>query len=414
MPDLAGFLTQEVQLPQEKSFKLEHHNGRNYGTVVWRQYVLFPQRTGKLTIPSIKFEGVVLQQNRTIDPFEAFFNGGSTIVEVKKTIVAPEITIQVDELPATTQTFSGGVGEFSISSNISNNELQANDALTLKVNIKGKGNMKLFKDPVVDFPKDFEIYDPKVTDNTKVSASGSSGSKTYEYVVIPRHGGNYTIPPITFTYFNPSTKKYETVKTDTFHINVQRKESENTSVSGHINQEDIKILASDIRHIHLGKSRITDPSKAFHRSLSYYLISWCSVLSMLFVYFVRRYLSATNSNTVKSKKKKASKIASKRLKKASALLHDNRPYEFFEEVSKALFGYLSDKLNLQLSELNKDNILELLQRKNVSETCTSQIIAVLDQCEFARFAPGDPVETMDDIYNKATEAINLLETEMKR
>ena len=199
MPDLKGFHTQEIPLPQQKSFKVETVNGRPYRTVTWSQYVMFPQQTGKLKIPSITFNGMVVQQNRNIDPFEAFFNGGSGYVEVKKAIQAPGIEIQVDPLPTRPAGFSGAVGTFSLSAQLDKTQTKANDPVTLRVVVSGAGNMKLMKEPVVDIPKDFDKYDAKITDKTKISINGVEGNIIYDYLIVPRHQGKFEIPPVTMT-----------------------------------------------------------------------------------------------------------------------------------------------------------------------------------------------------------------------
>ena len=225
MPDLKSFYSQEVELPQQKSFSIERVNGRPYRTCTWSQYVMFPQMTGKLQIPSITFEGpyrtctwsqyvmfpqmtgklqipsitfegIVVQQNRNVDPFEAFFNGGSGYIEVKKKIVAPGIEIQVDPLPQRPANFSGAVGKFSVSAQLDKTETKANDPVTLRVIVSGAGNLKLIKQPVVNFPKDFDKYEAKVTDKTKLTSSGIEGSMIYDMLVVPRHQGKYEIPPV--------------------------------------------------------------------------------------------------------------------------------------------------------------------------------------------------------------------------
>ena len=203
MPDLKGFHTQEVDLPQQKSFKVETVNGRPYRTVTWSQYVMFPQITGRLQIPSITFNGIVVQQNRNIDPFEAFFNGGSGYIEVKKQILAPGIEVQVDPLPQRPANFSGGVGKFSISAQLDKTDVKANDPISLRVIISGTGNLKLIKQPEVAFPKDFDKYDAKITDKTKLTPNGLEGSMIYDILAVPRHQGKYEIPPIEFTYLWP-------------------------------------------------------------------------------------------------------------------------------------------------------------------------------------------------------------------
>ena len=200
MPDLKGFHTQEIPLPQEKSFKIEQFNGRNYKTVTWSQYVMFPQMSGKLQVPPITFNGIVVQQNRNVDPFEAFFNGGSGYVEVKKQIKAPGVTIDVMPLPKRPAGFSGGVGSFKMKTEIDKTDLKTNDPLTVRVTISGTGNMKLMKAPEVKFPKDFDTYDVKTTDKTRLTAGGLEGSMIYEYLAVPRHQGKFTVPAIEFRY----------------------------------------------------------------------------------------------------------------------------------------------------------------------------------------------------------------------
>ena len=216
MPDLKSFYTQEVDLPQQKSFSIETLNGRPYRTTTWSQYVMFPQMTGKLEIPSITFEGIVVQQNRNIDPFEAFFNGGSGYVEVKKKIQAPGIEIQVDPLPTRPANFSGGVGKFNISAQLDKTEIKANDPVSMRVIVSGIGNLKLIKQPVVNFPKDFDKYEPKITDKTKLTSNGIEGSMIYDILVVPRHQGKYEIPPVEFTYFDTSANAYKTIKSESF------------------------------------------------------------------------------------------------------------------------------------------------------------------------------------------------------
>jgi len=228
MPDLKSFYTREVPLPQEKSFKVETFNGRPYNTVTWQQYVMFPQVAGKLEIPSITYDGIVAMQNRSIDPFEAFFNGGSGYVEVKKKIQAPGMTIDVEPLPKQPAGFSGGVGSFSLSANISKTEVKANDPVNLQVVVNGVGNMKLLKQPIVMIPKDFDSYDPKVTDKTKLTVNGLEGSIVYDFLAVPRHQGEYEIPPIEFVYFDTRSGSYKTLRTESFKLKVAKGDGSTT------------------------------------------------------------------------------------------------------------------------------------------------------------------------------------------
>lgn len=408
IPDLEGFHTQEIDLPQQKSFKMEMHNGRRYGTVVWRQYVLFPQRSGKMTIPSIKFEGVVLQQNRSIDPIDAFFNGGSTMTEVKKTIVAPELTLDVSPLPSPRpDNYSGAVGRFNISSSLTPSEgLKANDALTLRVTVSGSGNMKLMKAPVPLFPKDFETYDAKITDKTKVGTGGVSGNKVFDFIAVPRHAGSYSIPAVEFTYFDTSSKTYKTISADAYDIEVAKGEGGGGSGGNYVNREDVELLGSDIRYIRQGGTSLRPAGAVFYGKATYW---WAYVVILLIfvgTIVVFRKQAIESANVAKMRGKKAGKVAVKRLKRAAGLLKADRPSDFYDEVLKALWGYVGDKLNISISELNKDNVSEKLRVKGLEEETLAQLFKVMNDCEFARFAQGDPSLAMDKIYAEASDVIN--------
>ena len=413
MPDLKGFHTQEVELPQQKSFKVETVNGRPYRTVTWSQYVMFPQITGKLQIPSITFNGIVVQQNRNIDPFEAFFNGGSGYIEVKKQIQAPGIEIQVDPLPQRPATFSGGVGKFSISAQLDKTSVKANDPIRLRVIISGTGNLKLIKQPEVAFPKDFDKYDAKITDKTKLTSNGLEGSMIYDILAVPRHQGKYEIPPVEFTYFNTETKKYETVKSEGFTLDVA-KGSGNSSVSDFTGQEDLQLLNKDIRYIKTGDTRQHSLDDFFFGSTGYLvsIILLALVFISLFVIFRQRAIE--NANITKRRAGKANKVATKRLKKASKLMAENKPGEFYDEVLRALWGYVGDKLNIPVEQLSHDNISMRLSERNVNEETISQFIGALDECEFERYAPGDPKGNMNKVYEKAMTAIEQIEGTMKK
>lgn len=413
MPDLKGFHTQEIELPQQKTFSLEHYKGRNYNTTVWSQYILFPQQTGKLEIPSITFEGVVAVQTISDDPFDAFFNGGG-YREVKKKIVTPKLTINVQPLPAKPENFSGGVGEFTLSSSINAKDVKTNDAVTIKLTINGSGNMKLISTPEVKFPEDFEVYDPKVTNNFDVSRSGLTGSQTIEYLAIPRHAGNFTIPPVEFTYFDLKTNSYKTLKTEAYNINVAKgKGNADQVIADFTNKENVKVLGQDIRFIKLGDTKLMPKGDVFFGTISYYL--WYIIPFVLFVGLVVffRKQAAENANVAKVKTKKANKVATKRMKLAGKLLAENRKNEFYDEVLKALWGYISDKLSIPVSQLSKDNIEAELAKYGVADDVIKDFINALNECEFARYAPGDENEAMDKVYTTSVEAISKMENSIK-
>lgn len=413
MPDLKGFHTQEIELPQQKTFSLEHYNGRNYNTTIWSQYVLFPQQTGKLEIPSITFEGIVAQQTISDDPFDAFFNGGGYI-EVKKKIVTPKVTINVKPLPAKPDNFSGGVGEFTLSSSINAKEVKTNDAVTIKLTIKGVGNMKLINTPEVKFPEDFEIYDPKVTNNFDVSRAGLSGTQTIEYLAIPRHAGDFTIPQVEFTYFDLKSQAYKTLKTEEYHLKVAKgKGNADQVIADFTNKENVKVLGQDVRFIKLGNTELLPKGKVFFGTTGYwlgYIIPF--IIFVVLVIFFRKQ-AAENANIAKVKTKKANKVATKRMKLAGKLLAENKKNEFYDEVLKALWGYISDKLSIPVSQLSKDNIEAELMRYGVSDEVTKTFIDALNECEFARYAPGNENEAMDKVYAASVEAISKMENSIK-
>ena len=416
MPDQQGFYVQEVELPTQKTFKLEHYKGRNYNTVVYRQYVLFPQKAGRLEIPAVTFDAVVAQRVAVSDdPFEAFFNGGG-YVEVNKKIVAPKVVINVEPLPSKPEGYSGGVGTFTMKSDISTTELKANEAVTIKLTMSGTGNMKLVSAPEVKFPHDFEIYDPKIDDNYQLTADGLSGTKTIEYLAIPRHAGNFTIPPIEFKYFDIKSESYKTLKTDAYTLKVNKGDGSSANqqvIADFTNKESVKVLGTDILFIKTGDSALMQKGKYFFGTTAYYL--WYIIPFVLFIVFVVIYRkqAVENANVARVKTKKANKVATKRMKLAGKLLSENKVNEFYDEVLKALWGYISDKLNIPVSKLSRDNIEAELAGHGVSEELIKEFIGALSECEFARYAPGNQNEAMDKVYSASVDVISKMENSIK-
>ena len=413
MPDLKSFYTQEVDLPQQKSFSVETVNGRPYRTCTWSQYVMFPQMTGKLQIPSITFEGIVVQQNRNIDPFEAFFNGGSGYIEVKKKIVAPGIEIQVDPLPERPANFSGGVGQFNISAQLDKTATKANDPVSLRIIVSGVGNLKLIKQPVINIPKDFDQYDPKITDQTKLTNNGLEGSKIYDFLIVPRHQGKYEIPPVEFTYFDTSSSSYKTARSEGFTLDVA-KGSGAGAVNDFTDQAGLKELNKDIRYIKTGDVRTQGIDNFFYGSVAYWVTLIVLALIFISLFIVFRQRAIDNANVTKMRGKKANKVATKRLKKAAKLMADNKPGEFYDEVLRALWGYVGDKLNMPVEQLSRENISQQLSSHHVSEETIQQFLGALDECEFARYAPGDATGNMNKVYEAAMTAITQIATTMKK
>ena len=414
MPELNGFHTQEVPLPQQKSFKIEQLNGRPYRTVTWSQYVMFPQITGKLKIPAITFNGIVIQQNRNIDPFEAFFNGGSGYVEVKKQIQAPGIEIQVDPLPQRPANFSGGVGHFGVTAQMEATEVKANEPVKLRVTVSGVGNLKLIKQPVVEFPKDFDRYDAKVTDKSKLTVNGVEGSMIYDFLAVPRHPGKFDIPPVEFTYYDTGKHSYITAKTAPMTLSVLKGDGSTSSVSDYTGQEDLKLLNRDIRYIKTGDAGQHGVGDFFFGSAAYWT-SLC-VLALIFVslFVIFRQRAIAGADIVGQRAGRANKVATKRLKKASRLMKDNQPSAFYDEVLRALWGYVGDKLNIPVEQLSRENISQQLEARGVSADTIQQFIGAIDECEYARYAPGDPTGNMNKVFEAAMMAITTIENNVRK
>lgn len=408
MPDLKGFHTQEIPLPQQKSFHLEKLNGRNYRCVTWSQYVMYPQMTGKMTIPSITFKGVVVVQNRNVDPFEAFFNGGSGYVEVKRNIVAPAIDIQVDPLPDKPTDFSGGVGKFSISAQLTNPTVKAGTPVTLRVVVGGTGNLKLIKQPVVTFPKDFDKYDPKVTDKTKLTTNGIEGNMIYDFLVVPRNQGNYTIPAISLTYYDTTTNAYKTIKTEPLNVKVEPGDGKSTSVADYS-----EVKSTDIKPIKQGDYDVVDTNNLLFGSTTFWM--WIIVPFVLFVALVVIFhkKAVENADIVGKKGKRANKVAAKRLKSAHKLLVAGKQNEFYDEVLRALWGYVSDKMNMPVEQLSRENVSEKLASFDIDGTIIEKFISALDECEYERYAPGSAKGNMTKTYDTAMVAIEEIENTLK-
>lgn len=408
MPDLTGFHSQEIPLPQQKSFHIERVNGRAYRAVTWSQYLMYPQMTGTLKIPSITFKGIVVEENRNVDPFEAFLNGGSGYVEVKRNIVAPGLTVQVDPLPSKPADFSGGVGKFNISAQLSKKEVRAGDPVTLRVVIGGTGNLKLIKQPVVNFPKDFDKYDPKVTDKTKLTSSGVGGNMVYDFLIVPRNQGKYTIPSVTFTYYDTDANTYKTLKTTPFTITVAPGDGKGSTESF----DDPK--DNDIHNIKTGDTTLHQMDKFFYGSPAYWISLLFLLTAFIILLIVFRKRALDNANIVKMRGKRASKIARKRLKKASQLMFLHKPEEFYDEVLRTLWEYVGYKLNIAPEKLSRENIKGNLSSHNVPDDSIDKFIAALDECEFERYAPGDASGNMEKTFQYAMTAIMEIEEVMNK
>lgn len=417
LPEFTGFLKQELEQGEVQT-QLEHYNGRNYQTAVLYRTILYPQHSGDITIDPAKFEAVlrVQTQRQVRSIFDDFF---ASYTNVTKMLTAPGVTIHVAALPGGKPAgFSGGVGKFSMTPSISQTEVQTNDAVTIKIDITGAGNMKLLKTPAIDWPEGFEPYDPKVTNNFNTTTAGVSGTKSIEYLAIPRNAGEYTIPPITFSYFDIEDKAYRTLSTPEYTIYVKRGAGDKSdagnqnAVVNYTQKEDIKQLGTDIRYIDTrvlanGRKAQGDSVVTFG-SLEYWLCYLLPLLVACILLVVLRKQIKENADITRVKYKHANKVAQKRLKAASAALKENNKDAFYAAIEQAAWTYLSDRLSIPMAELNKDNIAQLLSNKGVSDVLINDVKNVLSTAEFARYAPSTD-HAMDDLYRATTQLINNLE-----
>lgn len=411
LPEFKGFMKQDLE-QSEIQTQMEHYNGRNYQTAVIYQTLLYPQKAGDIKIDPASFEVVLRVQNRAQvrSIFDDFF---ATYTNVTKTLNVPATTIHVDALPSGKPAgFSGGVGSFTLESNITEQDISTNDAVTLTLSIKGNGNMKLLKNPAIDWPEGFEVYDPKVTNNFKTTTSGMSGTKTIEYLAIARAAGDYTIPAVEYSYYDTKTESYQTLTTPEYTIHVARgaNDAEQPVVIGNnfSNKEDIRQLGEDIRFIKTAPLQNKAVSKIGLYEGLWWLWYVLPLLLAVALFGIFRKRIQENADLTRVRYKKANKVAQKRLKAAKRLMQDNNKVFFYEEIERAALSYLSDRLSIPTANLNKENIAEILRTKNTSEDLIKEVLDVLSAAEFARYAPS-VAESMEQLYDNTATLIDHLE-----
>lgn len=417
-PEFDGFLAQEIELPEQKQWTLEDYNGKRYKAVVIRQTVLYPQRSGKITIPSGKMDVIVrvpAPQKRRGSIFDDFFESS---VDLNKMLTTPAVAIDVKPLPSgKPASYGGAVGNYTMTSSISSNNVKTDEAVTVKVNISGNGNIKLVKNPEVVFPNDFDVYDPKVTSDIKVTSSGASGSKTIEYMAIPRYAGDFEIPAIAFSYFDPKSGTYKTIKSEPYKLHVEQGQGGGTAapvVSNFSNKESVKYLGKDIRYLKVNGIHFITNNEIFFGSFMYILCYLIPAILFIVFFIIYRKQVKENSDLALVRTKKANKMAVRRLKNAGKLLKENKKEEFYDEVLRAVWGYLSDKLNIPQSNLSKDNVEAELTQYGVDDALINEFMEILNTCEFARYAPTQASDAMDKLYEQTVDAIGKMENTIKK
>lgn len=416
-PDYTGFWSQDVPSNnQQIQLSTENVDGINYYVAELKRSFLFPQQTGKLKIEPIVVEAVVRKKanRQPRDIFEQMMGVGYE--DVAYTLKSSPVTIDVSPLPEAGKPidYSGAVGDFSCKVQLSREKVKANEAINLVITLNGKGNIKLVDAPKVNFPEDFEIYDPKVSEKISVTGAGVMGSKTFDYLIIPRHEGDYKIDQIHFAYFDPQQKEYVTVPSPEFIIHVDKGDpsSANASVFTPKSKEDVKVLGEDIRYIKT-KTELRFKNDFFFGSLAFYTAIVTPLLAFILFLIIRKKQQEDSKDVSAMKSRMATKLARKQLSIAEKLKNTGDRDKFYVEVSKALFDYISNKLNIPLAELNKENIQKELFIRNAGADTVARLMTVIDTCEFAKYAPGAVKGEMNDLYENTVQLITSIENELK-
>jgi len=413
-PDFEGFYKQEIETPTLRQLEKENVNGEIYGTGILRKYLLFPQKDGRLKIGSFQVDAIVQKkvegQSRSL--FDDFFG---SFENVRMPVKSDPVTVQVRSLPSGQPgDFSGGVGSFDIRASLDKKQIPANEGVTLTLDISGKGNLKVLDPPQVDFAPDLEVYDPKISNDISVSQGGAQGSKTIEYLVIPRHAGDYRIPPVSLSYFDLESGSYRRVETQPLTLQVEPGEGDSTAgVSRSYSKKDVSIIGSDIRYIKTDGFELDERGVFLFGSPGFYMVYIGAAVLFAGIFFFYRKRQRENADIALVKHKKANKYARKRLKEASGYLKQGEKDRFYEEMLKAMWGYLSDKLGIPVAVLSRDNAREKLQNKQVPQQMIDQFLELIDNCEYARFAPSADEERMDRLYQDAISTISALQQKLK-
>jgi len=419
-PSFNGFWSQDITPQGDIHFTREKVGNQIYNTAVIRKYVIIPQASGDLTIDPSELICRVYQKvaSRGNSIFDGFFDDYTT---VRKRVTTPAAKIHVSPLPAgAPASFGGGVGEFKISAKVSRDSLATHEAASLTVTISGRGNVSLLEAPKVNFPPDVEVYDTKATENIDKASGSVSGSKTYEFPFIPRSHGDFEIEPIKYTYYDIAKGKYVTLETEAIPFHVVRGNESEASVSSTgitvpgVSKKGVKNLGEDVRYIYTKDTNLASKGDFFAGSGLFWAIAAILAAAAAAIWASLRKIAARRADVAGTKTRKATKMAMKRLKLSESFLKQNLSTAFYEELHKALLGFISDKLSMPAGDLSKDNISEALTAGGVNPDVVASFIEVIDACEFARYAPASDHEAMQAHFDKAVEAISLIDSSMKK
>lgn len=415
MPAFNGFWSQQLDVEQGP-FR-ETVGGKVYEAYNIAEYLLYPQQSGRLTIEPAEltvFVQVVVQSSRHYDPF---FGGGHEIYNVRRALRTPEVTVDVREFPAgAPASFTGAVGKYTMEASLSSKSVSANSAANINVRIAGTGNLNFMQPPVLNLPSSFELYDTKTTEQIRNSGSGSMGYRSFEYPFIPRAEGDYVIAPIEFTYFNPETAKYVTLRSEEFAISVTPDAkgggAPSAVVSAGVRKEDVRLLGNDIRFIKLGRPALQRNAAPLVLSPLYWAVLAAMVLLATVVFFAVRKRMRDSRNTVLVHARRANKVAVQRFRKAATYMKEQNRHAFYEEMLRALWGYISDRFNIPVADLTKESIREELSRRGAVEQAR-EITEIISMCEEAQYSPL-ATTSMDEVYGKGIEVVSKIESVVKK
>ncbi|MBQ2374746.1 MAG: protein BatD [Alistipes sp.] len=417
LPSFNGFWSQELSTekyqPQRQTV-----NGKVYDSQVIKEYLLYPQQSGEITIEPTTLTAVaqiVMRSNKTFDPF---FGGGTEIYNVKRKLSTGAITLNVKELPAgAPASFTGAVGSFSMKASLPPTELQANSAASYNVEIAGTGNLTFLQQPKLELPSSFELYNVRSTESIQTSTAGTKGYRRFEYPFIARAEGEYDIKPIEFTYFSPEKESYITLSSEALHINItpdpQAGSSLTTQIISGVAKENVRQLGSDIRFIKLGRAQLHSSASPLMLSSTYFTLLTLILVAFVALYYTMRRRIRDSHNTVLIRTRRANKVAVQRFRMAEKYMCENNRHAFYEEMLRALWGYMSDKLNIPVSSLTKENIREELQRKGCPNDVAKLYTDIISRCDEAQYSPIESVQ-MNRVYEEGVGIISRIESIIKR
>lgn len=412
-PNFTGFFKEEIETVSQIQLQRENVNGRIYQSGVVAKYLLMPQKSGTIDIDPFTIEAIVTERVRTNDPFESFFGGNVRRYKVGNS--SPVVKINVKPLPTPRpDDFTGGVGQMRFEASISRNQLKENDALNLKVKITGTGNIKFIDNPKIEFHPDFEVYDPKKDVNVRTTERGSTGVVLWDYVIIPRHAGKYTIPQLSCSYFDPASKTYKKVSAGPFDIEVEQgtqvASQQQVPVSA---RQDIRNIGSDIRFIQTGNLDIKQKGTYFFGTPLFWTIYILPVLIFVTFLVFKRKQAQDRSDTLRYRNKRAAKLSRNRLKSAKKYVNEHKDAQVYDEILRALWQYLSDKFGIDQSRFNRDTVYIEMKNRNIDKALITKISEIADICEMARYAPTAVQIKAADIYSQAVELLVNLERAIK-